>query len=392
VFLLLALINTLPTRLRRGLPWIGSEPEGGGWLQPARWALRALPQSIRDTLRDAFARGRAAERIAAPIQRWLMLSASQGAAVAFQAGALATTLALVVFSDLSFGWSTTLRIDATSAHHIASVAAAPWAWLWPEAVPSIELIERTRFFRIAARPDPGVSPELYGQWWRFVVAALVCYGLVPRAVFFTVARVRLARGLVRAMRDAPGARRVLARMQNPLVETGARLDADADAARAEVAAASGDETRLPWPEPAVVVSWAEAVEQAPGGTSGLAASGADVLRAGGRLAPSADLDAARHAAARAAHDPRPVAVVVRAFEPPMLEILDFLKELRRQLGDGREIVVGLAHARAEDERVWRRRLASLGDPWLAWSTDVPLGDSERTDATDSSTGEDETHA
>ncbi|NIQ53838.1 MAG: hypothetical protein GWN85_10255, partial [Gemmatimonadetes bacterium] len=37
LFLGLALLNALPSRLRRFVPWIGSEPEGGGLLQPARW-------------------------------------------------------------------------------------------------------------------------------------------------------------------------------------------------------------------------------------------------------------------------------------------------------------------------------------------------------------------
>ena len=45
--------------------------------------------------------------------------------------------------------STTLRVDATTAHRVTATLALPWAWFWPDAVPSLELIERTRFFRIA---------------------------------------------------------------------------------------------------------------------------------------------------------------------------------------------------------------------------------------------------
>jgi len=367
----LALLNALPTRWRRLLPLIGPEPEGGGWLQPARWALRALPASTRERLASVFGRGQAIERLAAPVQRWLLLSASQGAAVAFQLGALATTLSLVVVSDLSFGWSTTLNVDPASVHRVTTLISAPWSGLWPEAVPSIELLERTRFFRIASAPAPGVAPELYGRWWRFVVAALVSYGLLPRLVFFVFVRARLRHCLVRAMLDVPGARRLLRRMQDPLVETLGSASSDGERAQAlyDVQAAQNDSP--PWPEEPVVISWADAVQ--PDEFAAFTADALTPIAAGGRLAPRDDLDAAARAASIATEQDRPVAIVVRAFEPPMLEFIDFLAELRRQLGDGREIVVGLAHANAAQEGVWRRQLAATGDPWLRCTCHVPSG-------------------
>ncbi len=372
VLLLFALLNALPARLRRRLPLVGSEPEGGGLLQPARWVLRALPQRLRAALERVFGRGRALERLAAPIQRWGLLAASQGAAVAFQLGALVATLALVVFSDLSFGWSTTLRIEPEAAHRATTLLATPWAGLWPEAVPSSELIEQTRFFRIAARPAPDVAPELFGQWWRFVVAALVVYGLAPRLAFFVFARVRLRRGLDRAMVDAPGARRLLGRMRDPLVETAAGDDGDASGAPSDGAAGAERDGSVPWPEGAVVLSWAGAVARGPGND----ADGPDALaphgEAGGRLSPADDLAAAARAAEAARERDRPVAILVRGFEPPLLELLDFLAELRRQLGTGHEIVVGLVGAGPGDVATWRRRLTATGDPWLAWTSDVPF--------------------
>ncbi len=404
----LALLNALPTRWRRGLPLIGSEPEGGGWLQPARWALRALPASTRERLDAVFGRGQAIERLAAPVQRWLLLSASQGAAVAFQLGALAATLALVVFSDLSFGWSTTLRVDPSSAHHVTTLLSTPWAWLWPEAVPSIELLERTRFFRIASQPAPGVPPELYGLWWRFVVAALTVYGLLPRLAFFVFVRARLRRGLVRAMLDAPGARRLLRRMQDPLVETTGAAAAAADGARAAADAFAEGDDSAPWPEDPVVISWAEAVESCPDPIAGPTGTARAPIAAGGRLTPRDDLEAADRAASLAAELDRAVALVVRAYEPPMLELVDFLAELRRRLGDGREIVVGLVHrdpdhrdpahpdpdhrapADPAHERVWRRRLAATGDPWLRCTSDVPWA-GPRTASDAASSASDDTH-
>lgn len=367
LFLGMALLNALPTGLRRMLPFVGSEPEGGGVLQPARWALRVLPRSAREALESAWARGRGMERLAAPVQRWLLLSASQGAALAFQLGALGTALALVVFSDLSFGWSTTLDVGAEPAHRVTRVLSAPWARFWPEAVPSAELIADTRFFRIASQTSPVVEPERFGEWWRFVVMAIAVYGLLPRLCFFVYARARLRRGLVRAVRDAPGSRRLLARMRAPLVETARAGEGESAAAAPDPwpeesaeAFALGD-----WPERAVVVGWADAAQQARADLRAGAAG--PLLAAGGRLPPTADAEAAAEAGRRARAEDLPVAVAVRGFEPPVLEFVDLLRELRRALGDGREIVVGLVGGDAAHLRAWRRKLAGIGDPWIACS-------------------------
>ncbi len=371
LLLVFALLNALPARLRRALPLIGAEREGGGLLQPARWALRALPQSARESLDAVFARGVSVERLAAPIQRWLLLSASQGAAVAFQVGALSAAIALVVFSDLSFGWSTTLRVEPATAHGIASALATPWAALWPDAVPSLALVEQTRFFRIASKPSPALDPELFGQWWRFVVAALVVYGLIPRVVFFAVASVRLRASLTRATIDAPGARGLLERMRDPLVELG---HVGRDEAIAGVGLGADETIPLdssPWPDAPVVVSWSEAIESSPGLAAQLNVANEGILAAGGRLAAAADLEAAARAAERARADDRDVAVVVRGFEPPVLEVVDFLVELRRRLGDGRTIVVGLTQADDDHARVWRRRIDSIGDPWTRCTRALP---------------------
>jgi hypothetical protein len=302
-----------------------------------------------------------------------LLSASQGAAVAFQIGALGTALALVVFSDLSFGWSTTLDIGTGPAHAVTRALSAPWAWAWPAAAPSAELIGETRFFRIASQLDSEVSPARFGEWWRFVMMSIAVYGLLPRLCFFVFARAKLRRGLVRATLDAPGARRLLARMQAPLVETGRLGEADASGPSREELETTAD-AWVPWPSRAVVVSWAEALEQAGSGTPDAAVG--PVLSAGGRLAADVDAQTALEAASRARSEGLPVTVVVRGFEPPVLEVVDFLTDLRRALGEGREIAVGLVGGDPAQAGAWRRRLAQTGDPWIVCTT-VAAGEDTR---------------
>ena len=44
-------------------------------------------------------------------------------------------------TDVAFGWSTTLHFDATTFHAVAKALSTPWAWLFPHAVPSAQLVE-----------------------------------------------------------------------------------------------------------------------------------------------------------------------------------------------------------------------------------------------------------
>jgi hypothetical protein len=360
ILLMLSILGALPKGLRRWVPLLGAEPEGGGPLQPARWALRFVPAAQRAVLEEAFGRGRAWEKHSAALRRWLLVSAAQASAVAFNVGAIATALLLVVFTDLSFGWSTTLEVEPGTIGAVTDRLAWPWAAFWPEAVPSRELVEATRYFRIAAAPPSDLSPAAYGAWWPFVVMVMAVYGLGPRLVFAMVARSRLRRAVDRAMVDLPGSRRVLERLAAPLVETAARSIGEAGAASPHASDVAAG--RLP--REAVLLEWADAVAAAP---EGAGFSAVEHFAAGGRR-PANEDERAVEAAARSAidHD-LPVVVGVRGFEPPLLELLDLLGVLRSALGEGREIFVAPFGPGVSGHVAWRRKLGALGDPWLRWA-------------------------
>jgi hypothetical protein len=80
--------------------------------------------------------------------RWQLLCWSQWFGACFSIGALGMAFLLVVFTDLAFGWSTTLDVDAVQAQRIAAVIALPWATWLPAAVPDVALVAESRFFRL----------------------------------------------------------------------------------------------------------------------------------------------------------------------------------------------------------------------------------------------------
>ncbi len=354
---------------------------GGGWraLMLARGVRALLPQQVRDDADVLVGRLSAQERIYARARRALLFAWSQTVGMAFAAGAILATLGFVVFTDLAFGWSTTLDVEAAPVHRAVSFFAAPWAAIWPAAVPTLDLVETTRHFRVS----PGVphvhfiDPIAYGAWWPFLVMALVFYALAPRAIVTVLAERRLGAECATAIAETPGLDRLIERLLAPPVDTRA-TEEERDLGRAAPGLAPSVDASS-WLAAAeadsFAVAWAEAVDDA--AWTALAGEGAPFrLRdAGGRR--SLAEDAERIAEAGEARGR--VAVCVRAYEPPMLEFLDFMADLRGAVGTERAIAVLLIGGEARDHDAWRRKLTTLGDPGLVCAE---VRDSEADEATE----------
>ena len=90
---------------------------------------------------------------------------------------------LLLFSDLAFGWSSTLVQNASVTATAVEWLAAPWRALWPAAVPTADMVAATHFQRIA---PSAAKPALAAQWWRFLMASLIFYNLLPRTLLALV--------------------------------------------------------------------------------------------------------------------------------------------------------------------------------------------------------------
>ena len=74
-----------------------------------------------------------------------------------------------------------------------------------------------------------------------------------------------------------------------------------------------------------------------------------------------------------------VLITVKAWEPPLMEFIDFVVALRAADRGAHTAVLVLPVGLAEDDplpvataaqlQVWQRKLASVGDPWLRVVTD-----------------------
>ncbi len=379
------ILAALPAHLTRRIPGaallagLGRAINGG---RLARWLWRLFPSSLRESMDVVFGRVGRHQTLYASLQKWAVLRWSQLFALAFQIAALATFLILVVFTDLAFGWNTTLTTgdsarDARRVHRLTTALATPWRTLDPPAVPSLALIEESRYFRAAAEPLTTEQAARLGGWWRFVALAIGVYGLLPRVLTCAVAGVQLRRTLRATLQETPGLPALRRRLHRARLESAA-----------ETPDTGGVETSAETPEPpaattampsaadiAAVVNWSEVPLAAD--TIGRCWPEATVFAAGGGSTVAADADVAARVAAATGEGGADVAVLVlvKGWEPPLMEFVDFVTAVRGALGSRRAAIlvlpVGLAEdegelprATAEQMRVWQRKLTTVGDPWL----------------------------
>lgn len=376
--LLLALLGVamLPRKLASAVPGLGSLQQMLGVLSPGRlmsWFGRILPRDHRDQLGQVLA----FSTVYGNVGKWGVLLGSQLFALAFNLGALATCLYLVVFTDLAFGWSTTLQTNAQGFHSLVVAIAAPWSHWFSEGVPTSELVASTRYFRIEpgifANPSAITDIAALGKWWPFLVAAMTCYGLLPRLAATLIAGWRLRVAMGSAFTHMPGAAQVLDRMNSEFIETVA-TPGESDTATREATTARRSTIAITH-DNAWIISWAGLPLSPEAISSHLRETFQIVVQqwfeAGGTHSIEHDTGVIQGLVQ--APSQSQLIILVKAWEPPLMELVDFLVELRQALPRERPLIVvpisidesGTPGApTVTQSEIWRRKIHNIGDPWI----------------------------
>ncbi len=378
LLLLFTCLTFLPDSILRLIPLMRSVKEIFRLFSPGRLLgvfHRFLPARYKDAVSTFTGRTAAHRTLYGRVEKWLIVRAGQVFGVGFNLGALAGCLYLVIFSDLAFGWSTTLQTEAGDLMALTDGLARPWAWLIPEAQPSLALIEATRYFRFQSGTLPGFEsggPAILGEWWPFLILCLLIYGLLPRLVTLSVASSRLQRACRHTMLNLPGARTILDRLNSQLVET----RADQPETALDTPLESNLQGRFAGEfrgQPVTVIDW---------GATGLSRSAVEAWlentwgatldsfsEAGGAFSIEHDRRVLSSVSDRNAG---PVVLLVKSWEPPMAEFKDFVHDLRQALAEPRPVAVVPVGVGSETEplppqadmaAVWATVVKQLGDPW-----------------------------
>lgn len=286
---------------------------------------------------------------------WQLISFSQSFAMAFFFGVLAMFLAQLATTDLTFGWRTTLALQAQSVHGVFYVIAQPWAWIWPAAVPDIELVNVSRYFRL--EPEIGQArAEQLSQWWPFVLMTVLVWGLLPRLLLSAWANWRLNVATYEFLREHSEVTALLDRLNSAWLVFGGK-DAEPDACAAEVESPSPAD-----PLPAVAVTsalliWNEALPR----NRALQKYPSAVF-----ISTWQSDEDKRALLENLTVSSTSLTLLVKSWEPPLLEFDDFLALLREVLGRDRTVVIvpvamNGAQVAPVDLTVWMQATERLRD-------------------------------
>lgn len=374
---LLTLIAMLPQSKTGWIPGFSSFQQLLRWFSPGRLQklfARFMPVSERQDIAELLGRH---HKVFADIGKWQIFSWSQLFGVAFNTAALVSIFILIATRDVAFGWSSTLAIDPLAILGLTDMLSWPWHTWLPTAVPDLQLVEASHYFRLQ-NSAATVEPETLGHWWPFVMLCLGFYGLLPRLLLLLFTRFQLSSAYTRTLHYFPGRREVLARLNSAVVETRAKQHDDAnedvvtEPAKSESQLMGGALNLVDWTglvlDKTTLIDEIQLVGQfslAKAFSAGLKhklEEDEKVIRQLGRMDKNI-----------------PIGILVKSWEPPLGELADFIDDLRQAVARQQIIYLlpvaikagQLLSPTQADLDEWQRFVQRLVDPWVTLIPIVP---------------------
>ena len=185
-------------------------------LSPAFWmekVLGLLPNSFQEEIKNI--------QINPLLANWLIIKRSQLIALCFSLGLLVALIGDVVTQDIAFAWSTTLHISPEGLYGFLETMALPWATFLPSGVPSLELIEQSQYFRLGDKLSSEMisNASSLGEWWQFLTASTLFYAIFLRSVMLWIAGIGLDYATQSAIFSLRGTQKLLGEINQPIIST-----------------------------------------------------------------------------------------------------------------------------------------------------------------------------
>lgn len=315
--------------------------------QPWHWLQRRLDRPEQHAL--------------GPLSPQLMTRAAHCGGLAFAVTSLMTLLVMVTIQDLAFGWSTTLDTGAVTYHQLVHGLSVPWHTPMPVAVPSLELVEATRFYRTEALVSD-IDPTRWGQWWPFVAMVWLVYAILPRLLMCLFAQLHLVWRARQLLQTHPDMTALIYRLETPCLDHGNSHNDSGDFPNMATAV----QLHRP-PDDTQLISWAEAGRQSRPAI--LSQQPENIPEAGGSATLEKDRRLIDQMGQQLNRRSNPVVtILLRAWEPPTGDLVDFLQLARsRWPRQVRIYLFPLAHngQHAPEQQLlaqWSRFVQRLDDP------------------------------
>ncbi len=335
-------------------------------LSPAFWMekiLGFLPGKVQEQIKGL--------KINPLLANWIIIKRSQIIVLFFSFGLLLALLAVIVTKDIAFAWSTTLHISPEIFHAFLHTIAFPWREFVPSAVPSLELIEHSQYFRLGDKLDEEMIAHAsqLGEWWKFLACSTLFYAIFLRFGIFILASFGFNAAIKQSLLTLNGTTKLLREINEPIISTHAN--------KSEKVFHSGEGNY------SQIVNTLDASYD---GIQGWAIPYDELLV----LAESMRIIAPTHCEVGGANSLEEdteivfkshgeILLFVKAWEPPTMDFVDYLSELTDKVDKVIVAPIGTAEnhyeATHKEIDVWENKLSMLGDMkvWLKRSSAKALG-------------------
>jgi len=283
-------------------------------LSPAYWMekiIKFLPIGLQKILEDF--------KMNPLLGNWIVIRRSQLIALFFSIGLLLALMAVVTTKDIAFAWSTTLQLSAEGFHGFLSSLSLPWRGWMPDAVPSLELIEQSQYFRLGDK----LSEEMIthasklGEWWKFLAMSTLFYAVFLRVLMYLLASLGLKKALEKSFLSLAGVTRLLREMHEPIISTSATMKEAEFITFADMAVPTVDTLENQYDS---VQGWAIPIENLLVINDAMQIKTSKIYEVGGSNSIAEDTIVIQKSSAE-------VLLYVKAWEPPTMDFMDYIEEL-----------------------------------------------------------------
>ncbi len=311
---------------------------------------------------------------------WPAFILLQIGASGFNLGVLLTLLAKVSFTDIAFGWQSTLPLTDAFLAELVRWIALPWAWVLPQewAYPGLDQIIGSKIILIEG--NWRLTREGLTSWWPFLVCGVLTYGLLPRLLLAGWGRYQLNAKLSGLSCDSAGFQQLRRRMLTPVVQTeaqgqiaplSARVNTPAQKHNLETVELTGSGRLVVIPDEL----WDTCpIDDLASHLTGLDKSNPLIPVRYGSIEQSAPDFLAQVTRTLKDRDLGGVIVLQEAWQPPIREVTTLLEQLRLMIGSSAPLSVALigkpsvnnplTPVQSQDLKVWLKTTKALADPYL----------------------------
>jgi hypothetical protein len=251
------------------------------------------------------------------VVRVLLLRYGQEFGAIFTLGAVLAFFTVLGFSDFTFVWGSTFNISDEFVLRFTTLLASPWSSWLPGATLPAQVIVDSRYNPALTNLAQADVASMHA-WWPFLIMAMLCYALLPRIILWGLSKWFYVKLMRRSFVEYPGSESILLRMKSPLVSTRA-LEPE-ETGHAEIPG-------MPLDDRLLLLAWAGALDtgdlhrfeelrRVP--PANVLAAGLGTLEGDGLCIERID-----------ARKPARLLVAVKAWEPPMADLRDFLDRLEQ---------------------------------------------------------------